>query len=117
VVVAAGDLAHVGPAFGDTLPYDLLGKARLKEADLALLDLVARGDAEGFLRTLQEEQDRRKVCGLSCIYLALRLLGKGVQGHLVDYAQCPADERGTSVVSIAGLLWRARPPGDGGSMV
>ncbi|MFN3973913.1 MAG: AmmeMemoRadiSam system protein B [Dehalococcoidia bacterium] len=109
LVVAAGDLAHVGPAFGDAMPYDLVGKARLKEADLGLLATVGQGNADGFFRTLQAEQDRRKVCGLSCIYLALRLMGSEVEGHLVDYAQCPADAQGTSLVSIAGLLWTRRP--------
>lgn len=109
LVVAAGDLAHVGPAFGDALPYDLVSKARLQEADQSLLATVAQGDADGFFRTLQGEQDRRKVCGLSCIYLALRLIGVGIEGHMVDYAQCPADAQGTSLVSIAGLLWTRKP--------
>lgn len=109
IVVAAGDLAHVGPAFGDTLPYDLAGKAQLKIADQNLLSTLAQGDANAFFQTVQAEQDRRKICGLSCIYLALRLIGPAVQGHMVDYAQCPADTQGTSLVTIAGLLWAKKP--------
>ncbi|GBD10875.1 hypothetical protein HRbin23_00525 [bacterium HR23] len=109
VVVAAGDLAHVGPAFGDPLPYDLASRARLREADQALLATLAQGDAEAFFRVVQGEQDHRKICGLSCVYLALRLVGPSVSGYVVDYAQCPADSQGTSLVSIAGLLWTGRP--------
>jgi hypothetical protein len=37
--------------------------------------------------------------------VALRLLAP-VQGETVAYDRCPADEMGTSLVSVAGLLWR-----------
>lgn len=108
VVVAAADLAHVGPAFGDPIPLDLASRARLAAADKKLLDLLRLGDATAFLGELQRERDQRKVCGLPPIYLALRFLGDTLKGEVVNYEQCPADPQGGSLVSIAGiLLYRA----------
>ncbi|MFN3928099.1 MAG: AmmeMemoRadiSam system protein B, partial [Thermoflexus sp.] len=104
VVVAAGDLAHVGPAFGGR-PLDLQGRARLKADDEALIDRMAAGDAAGFFAEIRRTKDRNNVCGVSPIYLALRTL-EPTAGEPVGYELCPADEQGTSVVSICGLVWR-----------
>jgi AmmeMemoRadiSam system protein B len=103
LIVAAGDLAHVGPAFGDRYPIDVLEKARLSSADSELMSAIASGDAEGMFQQVKKEGDRRRICGLSAIYLALRLLGKA-SGDITGYAQCPADEQGTSFVSICGIV-------------
>lgn len=108
LVVAAGDLAHVGPAFGDPLPLGPLEKARLRAQDRATLERVARGDAEGFLEEMRREGDARRYCGMTPLYLALRLMGP-VEGILTGYEQCPADEEGGSVVSVAGMVFLAPP--------
>ena len=102
LVVAAADLAHVGPAFGDSYGLDLIGKAQLRSADERLLETIYAGDARAFFELLRAEGDRRHVCGLPPIYLALRLLGE-VRGRPAGYALCPADTRGTSAVTIAGV--------------
>ena len=47
--------------------------------------------------------DRRNVCGLSPIYLALRLLGQ-TTGQRAGYERCPADQEGGSWVSVCGVL-------------
>ncbi len=100
--VASGDLAHVGPAF-DTPPLGQVEKAALKVDDRVLLDAVCAGDAEGFFQMLKAERDRRNVCGLAPIYLMLRALGEA-RGEQVGYDRCPADDAGTSVVSVAGVV-------------
>ena len=109
LVVAAADLAHVGPAFGDAAPLADAEKAALAHADAALLAAAAAGDAGGILEQLRGEQDRRRVCGLPPTFWALRLLerlnGRPVRGRLAGYAQCPADDTAGSVVTIAGMLW------------
>lgn len=105
LVVAAGDLAHVGPAFGDSRSWDEAARARLRGEDHASLEAMCSGDARGFFRASQEEGDRRRVCGLTPIYLALRLLGGKVTGRQLSYDQCPADAAGESYVSIAGVAW------------
>jgi len=102
VVIAAGDLAHVGPAFGDRRGLDMFEKARLKSVDEELIALVCAGDEEGFWQRIRQERDRWRVCGLPPIYLALCLLGQ-TEGLVTGYAQCPADDRGLSYVSICGI--------------
>jgi AmmeMemoRadiSam system protein B len=104
LVIAAADLAHVGPVFGGR-PLDMVGRARLQAADEALIDRMRAGDAEGFLAEIQRVEDRNNVCGVPPIYLALRLL-QPVQGELVAYDRCPADGYGTSLVSVCGVVFR-----------
>jgi predicted class III extradiol MEMO1 family dioxygenase len=102
VVVAAADLAHVGPAFGGA-PVDQAGRARLQAADDELIGRICAGDAAGFLAAIRREGDRNNVCGLPPIYLALRLLAP-TTGKQVAYDRCPADDRGTSLVSVCGIV-------------
>jgi len=74
LVVAAADLAHVGPAFNDLSPIDHIRHAQLQVADEILIDTVIDVDAGAFFDTIAAEGDRRNICGLPPIYLTLRLL-------------------------------------------
>jgi AmmeMemoRadiSam system protein B len=103
LIVAAADLAHVGPAFGDPYPVDWIGKAKLQAADQELLGIICGGDAEAFFARVQSENDQRRICGLPPTYLMLRLFGESA-GRLASYEQCPADEQGASWVSICGAV-------------
>jgi AmmeMemoRadiSam system protein B len=103
VVVAAADLAHIGPAFGGQ-PVDFVGRARLQAADDELIASMCVGDAEGFFGAIRRDGDRRNVCGLAPIYLTLRVLDP-VEGEGVAYDRCPADQNGTSLVSICGVVF------------
>lgn len=103
LVVSAADLSHVGPAFGGQ-PLGFVERARLQTADEELMERICAGDAQGFFAAIQRDGDRRNVCGLPPIYLAMRLLHP-VQGEQVAYARCPADDRGTSWVSICGIVF------------
>lgn len=105
LVVAAADLAHMGPAFGDLYGLDAIGCSRLRSADERLLETVYAGDAAAFFGELRDEGDRRHVCGLPPIYLTLRLLGD-TSGEPTGYALCPADQQGMSFVTIAGVILR-----------
>ncbi len=105
LVVAAADLAHVGPAFGGPYGLDFVAKAQLQNADERLLASVYDGDAEGFFEQLRAEGDRRNICGLPPIYLTLRLLEE-TRGEAAGYALCPADPQGMSYVTIAGVVFR-----------
>ena len=105
LVVAAADLAHVGPAFGDPYGLDFVARAQLRNADERLLSAVHAGDATAFFDTLKAEGDRRRVCGMPPIYLMLRLL-ENACGQPAGYAVCPADPQGSSFVTIAGAILR-----------
>jgi AmmeMemoRadiSam system protein B len=103
LVVAAGDLAHLGPAFGSH-PLSLVGRAQMKAADDVLIERMCAGDAVGFLSEIQRVGDRNNVCGVPPIYLTLRAL-EPTQGELVAYERCPADAQGTSFVSVCGIAF------------
>ena len=104
VIIAAADLAHMGPAIGGR-PHNLVEWAQLEVDDAALIAHLCAGDARAFLEALQSTGNARNVCGLSPIYLAMRLL-EPVSGQRVAYARCPADETRTSFVTICGVVWR-----------
>ena len=103
LVIAAGDLAHVGPAFGDPLPMDTIARAKLTAQDSESLTAICDGDDEAFFQLSRTESDIRRLCGLPPIYLTLRYL-EGARGESLGYAQFPADADGGSLVSIAGVL-------------
>ena len=108
LAVAAGDLAHVGPAFGDPAPVDGAGRDALQRNDDASIETILESDAEAFFELSRRELDSRKLCGLPPIYMMLRYLERsgrsGVWGEAMGYDQCPADEWGGSLVSIIGVL-------------
>ena len=103
-MVAAGDLSHVGPAFGDEA-VDLPGCVRLRVADQEIIDQMCAGDARGFFDAIQRVGDRNNVCGLPPVYLALRTLGT-VQGEPIAYDRCPADDDDSSFVSVGGIIFK-----------
>ncbi|MCC9076433.1 AmmeMemoRadiSam system protein B [Litorilinea aerophila] len=104
VVVASGDMAHVGPAFGGR-PLNLAIRARVRAADEELIQHVAQGDPAGFFAAIKRVRNSYNVCGVTPIYLTLRLLGR-VTGALCGYASCPADANDQSAVTICGMLFQ-----------
>lgn len=101
--VVSGDLAHVGPAFGGR-PLDENTKHRIAAEDQRLFDHLAAGDAQGFLHTILSEDDKNNVCGTFPLYLAMRMMGT-TRGKTIGYAQCPADNHNTSIVTIGGVVF------------
>ena len=101
-VVAAGDLAHTGPAFGDRVPAGPAARVQGEAADRGLMTAIARGQPGAFLQQIKAEGDRRHICGAAPIYLALRLL-EPVRGEPAGYAQLPADGQESSFVSVCGV--------------
>lgn len=102
IVVAAGDLAHLGPAF-DGPPLDAVAQAQMKADDEALMDTLCRGNATEFLKFMQTGQYQRNVCGLSSFYFTLSVLGQ-TRGQTIFYERCPADINTTSFVSVCGIV-------------
>jgi MEMO1 family protein len=103
LVVVSGDLAHVGPAFGDPA-LDPMSEERLVQDDQQILEQFRAGDADQLLATIRQVHDRNRVCGLPPGYIALKALG-GVHGTHHGYQRCPADEQNTSAVTIAGFTF------------
>ncbi len=103
LVVASGDLSHVGPAFGGA-PVGANERRAVQTDDAELLARMAAGDAAGFFAAIQRMRDRNNVCGVSSIYLALRFLG-ATHGEQFGYDFCPADDQLTSHVSVGGMVF------------
>jgi MEMO1 family protein len=102
--IAAADLAHVGPRFGDDASLDASDRSSLERRDQETLAHASRGDAAAWYDEIKKERDRRRVCGLPPIFAMLESARPGA-GKLCAYAQCPADEEGGSIVSIASLVY------------
>ena len=103
LAVGSVDLAHLGPAFGDSFGMDAPRRQSLRAEDEALMTAVMAGDAAGFYDRIAAVEDRNRICGFSPLYLMLRYLGP-TTGRRVAYDHCPADQANTSLVSICGLL-------------
>jgi len=100
--IAGGDLAHVGPRFGDRRPWDAACQQQLEAHDRELLRYVTEGDAERFFHMIALENDCYRICGLPPVYTML-LASRATNGRLIDYVQCPAGEG--SFVSVAGAAF------------
>jgi AmmeMemoRadiSam system protein B len=104
IIVAAADLAHMGPAFGDPIPLDIVGRAKMANSDEELMQVLYQGNANNFYSLVQKEKDRRHVCGIPPIFITLSSI-PSVQGISAGYTQCPASVDGTSLVSICGIIY------------
>lgn len=108
VVIASGDLAHVGPAFGGA-PLTAADRTQLRAADEQLIAHMVNGDVERFWGAIHQVKDANNVCGVSPIYLTMRTLGAShdaaIRGQPIGYATCPADDQGTSVVTVGGMIF------------
>ena len=106
LVVAAADLSHVGPAFGDPAPLDSQAQAGIHDSDQEWLQAACSGSDQTLADHFRQHGDPTRVCGAGPIYYMLSVL-QGAQGHVVSYQQCPADEQFGSLVSVAGVLFTA----------
>ena len=102
MILAGADLSHVGPAFGGQ-PIGLVEKAFIKKDDEELISLMLAGKYEDFFYTIKSMQNKNNICGVTPIYLTMRLM-QAHNGELLSYELCHADEQNTSWVSICSCL-------------
>lgn len=103
LVVAAADMAHMGPAFGDIYSITDCERQDIEKADKALIQAMRECEPDVFFNEIKKERDSRRICGLAPIYMMLKVLGQA-SGEECAYAQCPADELNGSLVSICGVI-------------
>lgn len=102
-VIAGADLAHVGRRFGDAFDVNDTVINTVAARDQEDLQYVTAGHADRFYQSVMQDQNQRRVCGLNCIYAALKSLdGSITEGQLLhyDYAHDPAG----GIVSFANVL-------------
>jgi AmmeMemoRadiSam system protein B len=99
----SGDLAHLGPKFGDpglvAEPQMVVSRAQ----DQTLLDRAAAVDPSGYFRVIAEEGDARRICGLPPTYTVLQAVRPG-SGQLLHYDQY-VHPQGRESVSFAGMAF------------
>jgi AmmeMemoRadiSam system protein B len=103
-LIAGADLAHVGPQFGDPRALTSLDLRRVEQQDREMLELVCAGDAAGFYAQVMRDDDARRICGFSPIYLLLATLDGSAQGQVLRYAQW-VDSSGNGSVSYAAVAF------------
>jgi len=69
-LIVSADLAHLGPKYGDQDGYLPIREEEVKADDEKMLGHLLKGDAEGFFSEVAALKDRRRICGLTPIYLA-----------------------------------------------
>ncbi len=97
----SGDLAHVGPKFGDRLPVDQAVLDLSRRQDHAMLERMEAGDREGLARVVFGEQDARRICGFPPTYIVMSVLQPD-RGQLLLYDQY-VEPRGFESVSFASV--------------
>ncbi|MBM3238090.1 AmmeMemoRadiSam system protein B [Candidatus Poribacteria bacterium] len=102
-LIAGVDLSHVGGRFGDEGMLTTMLLNQIKSEDLQMLQTVEALEAEEFYHSIQQHNDRRRICGLPAIYTMLSVLDAS-EGKLSKYDQ--SVERETqSVVSYASMYF------------
>jgi len=99
----SGDLAHIGPKFGDGKP---LHESQLRDSerrDRVLLDYLARGDRSGLYAVQHQEGDARRICGFPPVYTFLSVVGT-TPGKILHYQQY-VEPRGSESVSFASVAF------------
>ena len=104
LVVAAGDLSHMGPVFGDASPLEEADKAQLEALDGEWLEAACTGDSAALTAHILSRRDPTRICGSAPIHYMAHIL-QGATGQVLTYEQCPADDTFGSLVSIAGALF------------
>jgi len=104
--IAAADLGHIGPRFGDQWLVDAERLADQSSDDHKLLEFACSCDPTGFFRHVAEQQDCRRICGLAPAYILLSLM-RDVKGELLCYDQA-AEPDGSACVSFASVAFWQR---------
>ncbi len=103
LVLAGADLAHVGRRFGDDFDISDEVVCSVRERDEEALAHAAALDPEAFHASVMRDANARRVCGVNCIYAALRSLG-GVAQRAERIYYGYADDPSGGIVSFADIV-------------
>lgn len=82
--IISGDLAHIGPKFGDRQPVNNAQLENSRHMDQALLKQLEKADMNGYFRVLTEEGDCRRICGFPPTYTLLEAI-RPSHSRLLNY--------------------------------
>ena len=99
----SGDLAHIGPKFGDRKLLAEPDLAASRARDQAILRQTETAAPAGFFREIADEGDERRICGLPPAYTVLEAVRPG-SGRVLHYDQY-AHPAGLESVSFASVVF------------
>jgi len=98
----SGDLAHIGPKFGDDDPVAEPFLSHSKSQDEAIFKQTTAADPAAFFRTIAAEGDGRRICGLPPTYTVLEAV-RPTAGKVLHYGRYvhPQGFESVSFASVA----------------
>ena len=102
LVIASGDLSHIGPQFGEPRPIDEQRQSEAERSDRDLLATFAEGDPDRFLSAVKWNANANRWSGVGTMLALLEIL-RPTQVELIDYHHHALDQAGSGVVASAGL--------------
>jgi MEMO1 family protein len=104
-LVAAVDLAHVGPRFGDDWRVDAQRQAWVAQGDREMLDLILVPDADAYYTQVMRDRDARRICGLTPLYVLTALMqAEQRRGELLRYHQWVDTDLSSSVTFASAVF-------------
>lgn len=100
--IVGGDLAHIGPRYGDPQPVLPMDLDACKKKDGEMLDAAISG-ADDFFNYVSRENDQRNICGMPPMYTMLKLI-EGAKGQALDISHW-LDESTRSAVTFAAMAY------------
>ena len=101
--IISGDLAHIGPKFGDPEPVHAEQLDFSHGQDHALLRQAAAADTASYFEVIAGEKDARRICGLPPTYITLEVAKPG-SGKVLHYDRY-VHPRGHESVSFASVAF------------
>jgi AmmeMemoRadiSam system protein B len=99
----SGDLAHIGPKFGDNRPLQEDDLLHSQTQDQEFLQALSNVDRGGMFALLHEERDTRRICGFPPAYTFLAAV-HCARAQVLHYQQFVA-ARGMESVSFASVAF------------
>ena len=103
--IISGDLAHIGPKFGDEGRVKAAFLADSRKRDRAILGLAEAVDPDGYFRLIAAEGDARRICGLPPTWNCVKVI-RPRRGQVLHYDQY-VHPRGFESVSFASAAFYA----------
>ncbi len=103
----SGDLAHIGPKFGDDRPAAGEWLDASRQRDTAILDALARPEPDAYFETIAAEGDARRICGLPPTFLTLSAI-RPHTARVLHYQQFVHPEGHESVSFAAAAFYDGR---------
>ena len=101
----SGDLAHIGPQFGDPDKLSRATLAHSKKRDQAIIKQAEHGGAADYFAVIAEENDERRICGLSPTWTVLEA-AQPSRGRVLNYSQYVQPDHDLSVSFASMAFYR-----------